>query len=92
MPPLARNLIDTNAVAVLADWINSLPGTPALAPPAITPNGGNYFISVAVALSAPDTERDDLLHAGRHAAHDQFVPVCGRVQPVHERDGFGECL
>ena len=26
MPPLARNLVDTNAVAVLGDWINSLPG------------------------------------------------------------------
>jgi uncharacterized repeat protein (TIGR03806 family) len=25
MPPLARNLVDSNAVAVLADWINSLP-------------------------------------------------------------------
>lgn len=25
MPPLARNLIDTNAVKVVADWINTLP-------------------------------------------------------------------
>ena len=28
MPPLARNLIDTNAVLVMGDWINSLAGTP----------------------------------------------------------------
>ena len=55
MPPLARNLIDTNAVQVMLDWINSLDGTPAQAPPNIAPYGGNFFNSVAVALTAPDT-------------------------------------
>jgi hypothetical protein len=55
MPPLARQLIDTNAVAVMEDWINSLPGTPAQAPPTITPNGGAFFNSVGVTLQAPDT-------------------------------------
>jgi hypothetical protein len=54
MPPLARNLIDTNAVQVLTAWINSLPGTPALAPPVILPDGGSFIASAGVALSAPN--------------------------------------
>jgi len=50
MPVLARNLVDTNAVQVFTDWINSLPGTPALEPPTITPNGGMFIPSVTVTL------------------------------------------
>ena len=55
MPTLARNLIDTNAVAILGAWINSLPGLPALAPPTITPNGGTFYQPVTVTVQAPDT-------------------------------------
>jgi uncharacterized repeat protein (TIGR03806 family) len=55
MPPLARNLIDTNGVAVLASWINTLPGLPALAPPVISPTGGIFFAPVNVTLQAPDS-------------------------------------
>jgi mono/diheme cytochrome c family protein len=55
MPPLARSLVDFNAVNVLANWINSLPGTPALPPPAINPAGALFAGSIAVALQHPDT-------------------------------------
>lgn len=55
MPPLARNLIDTNAVQVVTDWINSLFGTPALAPPTLFPNGGTFAGSVSVALQSVNT-------------------------------------
>jgi hypothetical protein len=54
MPPLARNLIDTNAVQVLASWINSLGGTPAEPPPILAPAAGLYTNSVELSLQAPD--------------------------------------
>ena len=33
MPPIAKNVVDTNAMAVVAAWINALPPTPVLPPP-----------------------------------------------------------
>jgi uncharacterized repeat protein (TIGR03806 family) len=50
MPTLARNVIDTNAVQLMADWINSLGGTPALPPPAVSPSGGTFqgFVNVTI--------------------------------------------
>ncbi len=55
MPPLDRNAIDTNAVQVMAAWINSLGGTPALAPPVLTPAPGTFTNQVTLTLLAPDT-------------------------------------
>jgi mono/diheme cytochrome c family protein len=56
MPPLARNVIDTNSLAVVAAWINSLPGgLPALAPPVLNPAGGTFQGSVQVTIQPPNT-------------------------------------
>ncbi len=55
MPPLARNTIDTNAVQLMAAWINSLGGTPALAPPVITPAPGIFSNKVTLTLSPTNT-------------------------------------
>ena len=52
MPPLARNVIDTNAVAVISAWIGSMSGLPTLAPPTITPSGGGFTNSVSVTLAS----------------------------------------
>ncbi len=60
MPPLARLLVDTNAVAVIAAWIGSLPGPITLAPPVITPNGGMFAPSVSITLQS--TNRNATLY------------------------------
>jgi hypothetical protein len=54
MPGLDRNMIDSNAVAVMAGWINSLGGTPALAPPVLTPASGIFTNEVTLTLQPPD--------------------------------------
>jgi mono/diheme cytochrome c family protein len=51
MPPLARETIDTQGVALLRQWITSLPGKPVVPPPQIAPEGGNYGKAVQVTLS-----------------------------------------
>jgi hypothetical protein len=53
--PDFRNLIDTNGVQVITAWINSLPGTPALAPPVLTPSGGTNYGPVSINVLPPDT-------------------------------------
>jgi hypothetical protein len=62
MPPLARNLIDTNAVSVMATWINSLGGTPALPPPTLTPSGGIFTRFVSVTAQEPATNATTLYY------------------------------
>jgi hypothetical protein len=58
MPPLAHSERDTQGLALLQKWIESLPGPPVLPPPEIAPRGGSFSKSVAVTLQAgvPATE------------------------------------
>ena len=51
MPPLARETIDVRGVALLREWIESMPGRDVLAPPSIEPAGGNFAGSVMVRLT-----------------------------------------
>jgi hypothetical protein len=55
MPPLATSQVDTNAMAVVIAFINSLSGTPALAPPLLTPSGGTNYGPVSITVLPPDT-------------------------------------
>jgi len=50
MPPLARETIDEKGVALLREWILSLPGRAVLDPPQITPAGGTFAEPVQVSL------------------------------------------
>ena len=55
MPTLASSLVDTNAMAVFVAFINGLTGTPALAPPVLTPSGGTNYGSLSINVQPPDT-------------------------------------
>ncbi len=50
MPPLAHNEVDAQSMALLRQWIESLPGPPVLPPPVISPAGGNYKQALVVTL------------------------------------------
>ena len=54
MPPVARETIDTKGVALLQDWITSLPGRAVLEPPSMSPQGGTFSTPVEISM----TERE----------------------------------
>jgi uncharacterized repeat protein (TIGR03806 family) len=58
MPPLARETVDHKGVALLGEWIGSMPGPPVLAPPTISPQGGSYSepLEIFLAVSEPGAE------------------------------------
>jgi uncharacterized repeat protein (TIGR03806 family) len=58
MPPIARETIDHAGVALLQEWIESLPGRAVLAPPAISPAGGTFAHAIEVTLKAAEAGAD----------------------------------
>jgi uncharacterized repeat protein (TIGR03806 family) len=58
MPPLARETIDEKGVALLRQWIASLPGRPVVDPPRISPAGGTYKTPVKVSLNVAEQGAD----------------------------------
>lgn len=58
MPPLARNTIDQRGMALLRQWILSMPGRDVLDPPRIAPAGGTYDHSIEISLSDSDPGAD----------------------------------
>jgi mono/diheme cytochrome c family protein len=68
MPTLARNTIDGQGMALLRQWIESLPGPLVLPPPEISPRGGNFDRPPAVSLKSE-------LGAAIHYTLDGTVPT-----------------
>jgi uncharacterized repeat protein (TIGR03806 family) len=58
MPPLARETVDQRGVALLGQWIRSLPGRDVLDPPTISPVGGSYDHAVTITLQDSDPDAD----------------------------------
>jgi uncharacterized repeat protein (TIGR03806 family) len=52
MPTLARNTIDVQGMALLRQWIESLPGPKVLPPPEISPRGGNLKMPMDVIVKS----------------------------------------
>lgn len=51
MPPLAHQVSDRKGIELVEQWVQTLPGKPVLAPPSISPSGGNYAKPVEVTLN-----------------------------------------
>ena len=77
MPPLAHNVVDGEAVALLKHWITSLPGPTVLPPPSIFPRGGTFAKPVQVVLSQTGSG------ATIHYTLDGSAPT--KSDPVYER-------
>jgi mono/diheme cytochrome c family protein len=54
MPPLAHETLDERGLALLRQWIASLPGPAVLTPPTCLPTGGKFGSPVSVTLTHPE--------------------------------------
>jgi hypothetical protein len=54
MPPLAHQQVDTNAVVLFADWVQSLDGPEVTAPPKMEPAGGKFAEHARVIITHRD--------------------------------------
>jgi uncharacterized repeat protein (TIGR03806 family) len=76
MPPLARETIDEKGVALLGQWIKSLPGRDVLDPPTLSRPGGTYAAPIEVALQDSDPD------AAIHYTLDGSEP--GKADPLYQ--------
>lgn len=58
MPPLARETIDQKGVALIKQWVTSMPGRSVLDPPAISPVGGTYDGPIEISLQESEPNAD----------------------------------
>lgn len=58
MPPIARETIDQKGVALLRDWILSLPGRSVLDPPVMSPAGGTFGNPIEISMADPEPGAD----------------------------------
>ncbi len=58
MPPIARETIDQKGVALLRDWILSLPGRSVLDPPVMSPAGGSFVKPVEISMAEREAGAD----------------------------------
>ena len=54
MPPIAHERLDEAGLWLLRDWINSLPGTPALSPPEIVSTSGPSVGKAEIVVRHPE--------------------------------------
>lgn len=76
MPPLAHQELDQQSIALLRQWIESLPGHPVVPPPTMSPVGGHFKEPVAVSLATSEPG------AEIHYTLDGSVPT--KSDPVYQ--------